>query len=144
MPWLTVHMTLPLAIMGASVIGAGIERVEAALRSGALSRRAVALVAGGITSVCAAWFLFWGWGSAGPWVTQDNQLIRTLRPTIADNPWLLYLPVVALVALSVIAITLFGARYSVPVIGLSLIAIGLLGQLHVGYRMTYVEGDVPL
>jgi hypothetical protein len=143
MPWLTVHMTLPLAILAASTIGAGFERVEAAVQRGVLSSRAAGAVVAGIVTICAAWFLFWGWGSAGPWETRDNVLMRTLRPTIADNPWLLYVPLLALLIVAALAVVRLGVRLAFPLVGLSLVGVALLGQLHVGYRMTYVEGDVP-
>lgn len=143
MPWLTVHMTLPLVILAASVIGGAIERLEAAVERGTLSKRAAGLTVTGVVVACASWFLLWGWGSAGPWLTRENQLVRTLRPAVDDYPWLLYLPLLALLAIAIVAIVRLSIRVALPLVGVTLVAVGLLGQMHVGYRMTYVEGDVP-
>jgi uncharacterized protein (TIGR03663 family) len=144
MPWLTVHIALPLAVLAASVVGSGIERLELAARARQLPRAPVWLVAIGIPVVCASWFLLWAWASAGPWEQRGNDLVRALRPEVAGNPWLLYLPLLALVALIGIAFWRMSARVAVPLLGVTLIMMTLLAQLHVSFRMTYHQGDTPI
>lgn len=144
MPWLTVHMSLPLAILAASVIGSGIERVEQAANDGRLPAGAIWLACLGLPALSATSFLLWSWGSAGDWERRANDLTRSLRPEIADNSYLLYLPLLGLAALCVFVLMRIGIRFGVPVIGLVLVAVTLLAQMHVSLRMTYASGDVPV
>ncbi|RIK41735.1 MAG: TIGR03663 family protein, partial [Chloroflexi bacterium] len=144
MPWLTVHMTLPLLVLAASVIGEALEWVEARLHAGMLSRQAAIAVAVGIPLLTGAWFMLWAWGTAGPWVQGERFVQRTLRPEVADNPWLLYLPLLGLLALLAIGWRKLGAAALVRVAGISLVAVTLLGQIHTGFRMSYIEGDTPV
>jgi uncharacterized protein (TIGR03663 family) len=144
MPWLTVHMALPLAVLAASVIGGGLERIERAARARQLPSATIWLVAAGIPTVCAAWFLLWAWASAGEWERRGSDLVRALRPEAASNPWMLYLPLLALLALVGFALWRLGTRLAVPLVGVSLMAMVLLAQIHVSFRMTYHEGDTPV
>ncbi|HUG14912.1 MAG TPA: flippase activity-associated protein Agl23 [Thermomicrobiales bacterium] len=144
MPWLTVHMSLPLAILAASVIGSGLERIELAALEGQLPGRAVWAACIGVPLTCASWFALWSWASAGEWERRANDLTRTLRPEIVDRPWVLYLPLIGLIALCAFISARLGSRVGVPVIGLVLIAVMLFAQMHVAFRMTYAEGDTPV
>jgi uncharacterized protein (TIGR03663 family) len=143
MPWLIVHTALPLTILAASVIGGGLERLEAAVREGRLPVRPAALIAAGVPATCAAWYLLWAWASAGPWAQVDGFTVRRLRPEVADSPWILYLPLLALLALAAAAIVRLGRRQALPLLGVSFAAVVLLAQMHIGFRMSYIEGDVP-
>jgi predicted membrane-bound mannosyltransferase len=143
MPWLTVHMALPLIILAASIIGAGAERIEALAHAGRVPRTTAVLTALGVPLIMAGWFVLWAWGSAGPWVVKGTDLVRTPRPSIADNPWVLYLPLLALVALLVYATRRGGARLAALIAGSSFVVVTMFAQTHVAYRMAYQEGDVP-
>jgi uncharacterized protein (TIGR03663 family) len=143
MPWLSVHMALPLIILAASFIGEAIERVELAARDRRLPAAATWILAFGVPAIAGAWFLLWSWGSAGDWVERDGMLQRSLRPEVADNPWVLYLPLAALAGLVVYGIVRLGSKTALPLLGLTGIGVLLAGQMHVSFRMTYLEGDVP-
>jgi uncharacterized protein (TIGR03663 family) len=144
MPWLTVHMALPMILLAASVIGGGIEALEAAIRRGELPTWMLWLVGGGIPLISAAWFALWAWGSAGPWNERDGFLQRSLRPEVVDNPWLLYLPLIALVTLVSFAGWKLGGRLAMPLVGLAMVGVILAGQVHTSFRLTYFDGDVPV
>jgi uncharacterized protein (TIGR03663 family) len=144
MPWLTVHMALPMILLAGSVIGGGIESLEAAIRRRELPSRMIWLVAAGIPLVTAGWFALWSWGSAGAWEERDGFLQRSLRPEVADNPWLLYLPLLALIGLVAFAIWKLGRRLALPLLGVTMIAVVLAGQIHTSLRLTYFDGDVPI
>lgn len=144
MPWLTVHMALPMILLAASVIGGAIERLEATIRRRELPARMLWLVGAGIPLVSAAWFALWAWGSAGPWEERDGFLQRSLRPGIAEYPWLLYLPILALLALTGFAILKLGSRLALPIVALAFAAVVLAGQIHTSFRLTYFEGDIPV
>jgi uncharacterized protein (TIGR03663 family) len=143
MPWLTVHMALPMILLAGSVIGGGIESIEAAIRRRELPRPMIWLVAAGIPLVTAAWFALWSWASAGAWEDRDGFLQRSLRPEIADNLWLLYLPLLALIGLVAFAIWKLGRRLALPLVGVTMVAVILAGQIHTSLRLTYFDGDVP-
>ncbi|CAN5541521.1 TIGR03663 family protein [soil metagenome] len=143
MPWLSVHMALPMILLSGALIGDTIERLEARARSGILPARGALAVGLSIPVVCASWFMLWAWGSAGPWVTVEQQVTRAVRPQITDNPWLLYLPVLAIIGVLGWGMFKLGGRAAFAVGGLSIVGILLIAQLHVAYRMTFNEGDVP-
>lgn len=144
MPWLTVHMSLPLAILAASVIGSGLESLERATRSGELPRSVVWATAIGIPLLSATSFLLWSWGTAGDWEQRGNDLTRSLRPFIADHTYLLYLPLVALIGLCAVVVVRLRPRIGMSLVGVTLVAMVLVAQLHVSLRMTYANGDVPV
>jgi hypothetical protein len=137
-------MALPMILLAGSVIGGGIESVEAAIRRRALPSRMIWLVAAGIPLVTAAWFALWSWGTAGAWEERDGLLQRSLRPEVADNPWLLYLPLVVLLGLVAFAVWKLGRRLALPLIGVTMVAVVLAGQMHTSFRLTYFDGDVPV
>lgn len=143
MPWLTVHMVLPLSILAASVIGSGIEQVERAVSQGRLRAPTLWAAVVGIPLLVGAWFLTWAWGTAGPWAQRDTDLTRTLRDVVAENPIILYLPVLALLGLIGYVIWKAGGRTALPLVGVVLVVMTLLAQIHVSFRLTYREGDVP-
>jgi len=144
MPWLTVHMALPMILLAASYLGSGIESIETAVRQRRLPRPMLWLVGAGIPLVTAAWFATWAWGTAGEWEDRDGFLQRSLRSEVADNPWLLYLPLLALIALVAFSIWKLGRRMALPLIGVTMVAVILAGQIHTSFRLTYFDGDVPI
>jgi hypothetical protein len=146
MPWLSVHVALPMILLAASYTGEAIEYVEARARAGLLPRRAALVVAGGIPLLAGAWFLLWAWGSAGPWVYREDigNYARTLRPTVADNPWVLYLPLAGLLLLLAYGLYRLGPRLGLATAGVAFVTVMALGQAHVAYRFTYTEGDVAV
>jgi uncharacterized protein (TIGR03663 family) len=143
MPWLSVHLVLPMGILAGSIIGAAIERIEAAARVGRLQSRAGWITGLGVLLAAGGWFLLWGWASAGPWVEQNNALLRTMRPSVSDHPWLLYIPFAVFIGIIVYSIWRLGVSVALPVLGVSGVALLLLAQVHVGFRLSYLEGDVP-
>jgi len=146
MPWLSVHVALPMILLVASYAGAALEYIEARARAGTLPRRATLAVATGIPVLTAGWFLLWAWGSAGPWDHREDleNYVRTLRPVVADNPWILYLPLVGLLALLGYGLYRLGPKLALATAGVSMVAVMIAGQAHVGHRFTYTEGDVAI
>jgi len=145
MPWLSVHTALPLAILAASVVGSAIEAIERAVRAGRLRSQAIWVPAVGVPVLTAAWFALWAWGSAGPWVQiQDGPLIRHMRPAVADNPWILYLPLAGLAVVVLWSAFRLGPRMATGVLGVTAVAVILVGQMHVTFRMAFQQGDVPV
>lgn len=141
MPWLTVHMALPMILLSGSLIGDTIERLEVRLSEGRLATPG--LVAGGVVLTGVGWFLLWSWASAGAWTGEVGSATRELQPVVASNLWLLYLPLVALLLVVLAGVYRLGLRTGLAVGGLALVGLLVLGQLHLTYRMTFVEGGTP-
>jgi uncharacterized protein (TIGR03663 family) len=143
MPWLSVHMALPMILLSGALIGDTIERLEARARRGALNVRRTWKTAAAVAIVSCTWFLLWSWGSAGPWIEEGAGFTRSMRGEVADNLWLLYLPFIALLVTAGVAAWKLGIRSAVAVGGITLVALMLLTQFHISFRMTFYEGDVP-
>lgn len=144
MPWLAVHVVAPMILLAASFIGEAIEYVERKARAGALPKTSVIIAAAGVPILTASWFLLWSWGTAGPWIEAGADLVRSMRPEVSDNPWILFLPLLALILLIAFALTRLGPKTGVAVLGIGCFAALLMGQLHVSYRFVYKEGDVAV
>ncbi len=137
MPWLTVHMALPMILLSGGLIGDTIERLEARRPAGGL------LVGGGIVAAGVAWFLLWTRASNGPWMEDVYPAARSIQGVFADHLWLLYLPALALLLIVGVGIYRLGTRSALAVSGLALVVLLVAGQMHLTYRMTFVEGDTP-
>lgn len=146
MPWLSVHVVLPLILLSATYLGELVEHLEANLVGNRdLGLRSLAL-GGGLLAVFAGWFGVWAWGTAGPWEfnEQINNVERTLRPAIADNPWILYLPPTILLIVGFVTWRLLDRKTALAVATLATTLALLMGQMHVAHRFTYEEGDVAV
>ena len=146
MPWLSVHIVLPMTLLAASYAGEAAEYLEARARTGNLPRRSALVVGLGLPVLAASGFLLWAWASAGPWVFREdiNNYVRTMRPFASDNPWVLYIPLIGALALAGYGIWRLGPRLAIATSGIALVAILIAGQAHVSYRFTYEEGDVAV
>ncbi|MDI3339877.1 MAG: TIGR03663 family protein [Sphaerobacter sp.] len=148
MPWLTVHIALPLTLLAAALLGEAAEGIERAWRAWSPARRrAVLAVAGGIGALAVAGFLIMAWASAGPYVQQatarGTQLQRTLRPWAAEHWAVVYLPWLLLLVLLVAAAVRLGTRQMLATLALTGSLALALAQVHVGWHMTYRSGDIP-
>lgn len=154
MPWLVVHVALPMILLAASYAGEAFELLEKRLRECPRLRYSTLGLAAGIPLISAFWFFLWAWGTAGPWEPQIQVLdsgeeqitnyVRTLQPVIQDHTWILYLPLVALIGLLIYGFTRLPWRITVSVTAVAFLVTMLLAQTHVLYRLTYEEGDVPV
>ncbi len=166
MPWLVVHITLPATLLAASLLGELGERWQARAtvpaaagatemggavegRDGwrARSRRGWTepTLMVGLLALGAGWFLLAGRLSYGTFVssTAPGGWTRTVTSFAAAHWWWLALPPAVALALIGAAWLTCGARRSGRA-SLAAMVIGLaLLQVHAGWRMTYLEGDVP-
>ncbi|MBX5445030.1 flippase activity-associated protein Agl23 [Sphaerobacter sp.] len=148
MPWLTVHIALPLTLLAAALLGDAAERLVQGWHDWTPARRRETLAAGaGVVGLAVAWFLVMAWASAGPYVEQatsfGTRLQRTLRPWAADHWWVVYIPWLLLALLLVAAAVRLGVRRTLATLALAGAVALTMGQVHVGWHMTYREGDVP-
>ncbi len=141
MPWLTVHMALPLIIVAASFIGELAEYLEREIAGE--QRWRVWGVASSVLVLGASSFLLWSWGTAGQWQPRDEFVQRSMRTVVSDNPWIMYLPFIAAVGFAALTIWRLGRRVALPALAVGGIVLTLFGQMHVTWRMTQQEADVP-
>ena len=155
MPWLVIHFALPATLLAASLIGELVERAPAAL--GAARNRVGtgrASVSGswvapavGIALVLLAggWFflagrLTYGGFSRGP---DGAGWVRDVSGQALDDWWLLALPLIAAIALIGLAWWAVGPGRAARTGAFAALAVLLLLQVHAGWRLNYLDGDVP-
>ncbi|MGH2533067.1 MAG: flippase activity-associated protein Agl23 [Thermomicrobiales bacterium] len=146
MPWLVIHIALPFTILAATVIGGLVERGIVAARA-ARER--------GSTTPAVGWP---EWGSLAALLLTGAAFLalaarltegpiidgrRTLDPGAADNWWWLALPPLAALVVVAASFVWRGPRRA----GQAALAAAVVGfallQIHAGWRMSYLEGDVP-
>ena len=145
MPWLVVHIALPLTLLAASLLGSLAEYLVRHWAHWETRQRRLAVGLAGLSGLLlAAWFFAFAWASAGPYTTVQNQLQRVPRPeALAHWRWL-WLPLLLLLVLTLALSIDRRLRQFTLGVALGCTAILLLAQIHVGWRLTYRQGDVPL
>lgn len=147
MPWLVIHITLPAILLGATVVDDlarwSLTRREAQPATPGRSW-AVPAVAGSLVVAASAWFLLAGrltYGEFGQ--TGTGGLGRIVPEAARDDWWLLALPAIA--ALALLGLSWLGAGFDRTVratlIAVVLVLVGY--EVHAGWRLSYLEGDVP-
>ncbi|MDP9370316.1 MAG: TIGR03663 family protein [Chloroflexota bacterium] len=158
MPWLIIHIALPLILLAASLLGELVTRLLAratvtwpGIRHGLLVDRtgehqgwAIPGLAGALLLLAGGWVLLAGRLTHGTFAQASGSAWRRdLSPATLDRWWQLTLPPLAAVVLLAGAWRGLGrqrtarAALAAVVLGLSLL------QIHAGWRLSYLEGDVP-
>jgi uncharacterized protein (TIGR03663 family) len=145
MPWIVVHITLPMTLLAAATVGDGIERLEQHwYRWSPSVRRDLVVFAGAVIALLGTAFLSLAWASDGPYTTATSVYERTLRAGVTDHWWtFVYLPWLVLLALLALAIARLGAKRALTTILIAGTLAFSLAQVHAEWRLTYREGDVP-
>ena len=146
MPWLIMHIVLPAALLGGLVI----DDLAAAVarwyrRRGTVSWRTPVALGGALVVLAGSFFfiaanLTWGGFAA----SFDADPSRAVRPEARDEWWMLAIPLVA--ALVIIGAVWFlrGTRPAVYGAVAAMLAVMLLFQIHAGFRLSFVDGDVSI
>ncbi len=143
MPWLVVHVTLPMGLLAASLIGEVAESIER--QRGPLGqriRRDGALLGLAIIAAAVAAFLLFAWATNGPFVNAAGHLERSIRPAAVAHWWIVYVPFVALAAILALGVVRLGVRQATRVVLVAGTILLVLAQVHASWRLTYQEGDV--
>lgn len=142
MPWLAIHVTLPMVLLAAAMVGAIAEQIERRQGLAGRWRWASGALGLGIIATLSAAFLLFAWATNGPYTDVAGEMQHTVRPEVADRWWIVYLPFVALAVMLALGVIRLGLRQTAQV----LLAAGtialVLAQVHVAWRLTYQEGDV--
>lgn len=155
MPWLTVHVALPLILLAASYIGAALSWIDRRRQSWHPSMaREMALIGGAVVGLFGVAFLVTAWASDGPWVQRQlpdtpgaiptATWVHLMRPGLFGSWWTVVgLPWLAVIALIVVAAVRLGPGRTTLMLVLATTAGLSLLQIHTEWRMTYRQGDVP-
>lgn len=144
MPWLSVHIALPFIILAGSYLGGAVEWLESRIANGLLPRSVPAAGTAGILAISATGFLLWAWGTAGPeGVSGRQRIVVGVRPVIEEQPWLLYLPLLALAVVTVVLVARYGWKTSLATTAVAIAAALVLAQGNTGIRFAMHEGDWP-
>ena len=151
MPWLVTHITLPVLLLAASLLGAIVE-----------GWRPVAMVDGRATpapgwstpqwlltlfllALAGCWFLLAAPLTFGEFIPDSGAGGWERVPTAwaSERWWLLAVPpLLGFVALGV-AWVRRGARLTAQAALVAVVALLALGQIHASWRLVYQEGDIP-
>jgi uncharacterized protein (TIGR03663 family) len=144
MPWLVIHMVLPLTLLAASVLGEVAESIDKRwLAWSGRVRRESLLLGLGVMGLAATEFLVLSWATAGPVVEVGGHLQRTVRPEVLARWWIVYVPLLALAGILVVGAARLGRRQALRVLAVAGALALILAQVHVSWRMTHRDGDVP-
>lgn len=154
MPWLTVHIALPLLLLAASYLDAALswlDRQRRAWRPGAA--REMAFFGSALIGLCGTAFAVTAWASDGPFVQLMQRAtpfaaaaptwVHVMRPGLPGGWWLTVgLPWLALGLLVIAAFLRLGVRRAGIALLLSSTLVLSLLQVHTEWRLTYRQGDV--
>lgn len=149
MPWLIMHFTLPAILLGGSLINEIVESAVLWKRYSTSPTRLLPsrLVSGGLVGLIvmlgASWFLLATRLTAGKLTaTLNGSVSRQLNAATQDVWWTLILAPLAVLALIVGAIWLAGVRRTAYSTLIALVVVSSLFQIHAGFRLAYLDGDV--
>ncbi len=150
MPWLIMHFALPAFLVAGALINEIVEGAVAWFRSHP-GRHPVSSRYGmvGLFAVLIVLALSWAFLAAhrtyGLWTEPAPGVYERTIPQATLNDWW-YLAIPPLVALVLIAAAtwLIGPRKTAYTVVTALFAVFSLFQIHQGFRMTYLDGDVAV
>jgi predicted membrane-bound mannosyltransferase len=149
MPWLIVHFTLPAILLGATLINELVDGAIAWNRRGARrsellpSRLVMIGLSGAMVILAGGWFMLASRLTAGKFTAGvGGNLVRRLTPATLDNWWTLAVPPIAVLGLIGLAIWLVGVRRTAYSAIVGMVIIASLFQVHAGFRLAYLEGDI--
>jgi uncharacterized protein (TIGR03663 family) len=146
MPWLIIHITLPATLLAAMAIGRAAERwLPDPARPARAWSAAEWSVVGALLLAAGSWFLLAGrmtWGEFVP-SNEPGGWSRQIAPADAARWWLLAVPPAAALAVMIAAAAIRGPRRALQAIATAALLLLALLQVHLGWRLTYLEGDVP-
>ena len=155
MPWLIVHIALPLILLAASLVGELVDRWRASLtvradadsrppsRFGKLRGRwAIPAITAALLVTGAAWLILAAHLSSPRFVTARDQITRSIAPSALDDWWKLIVPPTVAIVLIALAVWLAGATRAARATMAALLIGLLLLQVHAGFRLSFTQGDV--
>ncbi len=144
MPWLVIHITVPLCLLAGALIGRVLEWIEHNWSVLGIRQRRLALLLAAVTVVLLAqWYLGMAWLTAGPSDTSTGVPVRAMRPEASFWLPFAWIPLLAVLIGLLATLVDRGWRPYARFLVLGWVATAVLFQVHAGWRVTYREGDVP-
>lgn len=146
MPWLIVHVSLPVILLAACVVGAAAEKA-ARLRNGRRLNRVDAMIAAGISIAIASWFVLAARMTLGEFrgeCANGSAGCRSITADDSDRWWLLVLPFVAVAMIVAVGIWLRGVRRATLTALFTAVAVLAMLQVQAGWRLSFDNPDVPV
>lgn len=150
MPWLIMHIVLPAALVAAWVINTVVEGAITWYRQqeppvGTVARYGAVIVGGLLAVLSFAWFFLAARLTWGEWMLDELGVWNREIPQSSLNEWWkLALPPLAALFVIAAAIWLIGVRRTIYATLAAAVAIMSLFQIHVGFRTSFIDGDLAV
>lgn len=150
MPWLVMHIVLPATLVSAWVLNSVIEGAIAWYRrqdspSTASSRYGMIALLGGLIALAMSWFFITARLTWGEWLQPvEGEWAKTIPESSLAEWWKIALPPLAALVLIAAAIWIIGTRKTIYTTLAAAVALLSLFQVHAGFRMTYIDGDLAV
>jgi predicted membrane-bound mannosyltransferase len=150
MPWLIMHIVLPAALLSGLAIDDLARAVQRWYRGRATAGKRITVasaplaLAAALVVLAGSFFFLAANLTAGGFGAGLDAPARTVRPEALDNWWhLLVPPAISLLAIGAVWL-LRGSRAAIYGSVGGLLAIMLLFQVHTGFRLAFIDGDVSI
>ncbi|HMO57661.1 MAG TPA: TIGR03663 family protein [Roseiflexaceae bacterium] len=127
MPWLTIHVALPMVLLAAWAVA----RVVGWWHAGGALLRPLAAFAGGASAILGLCYLL---------------IVTSIRPDAPRPEFLPFVMPLALILLTLLAISaglLLGRSWAIGALAITLSLAGMLYTARSSYHLSFVNGDVP-
>ncbi len=150
MPWLIMHIVLPASLVGAWVVNTVVEGAIAWYRRREDSYNPVAKYGSiglftGLVALAMSGFFLGARLTWGEWIQDDfGGWLRTLPEASLDEWWKLVLPPLVALVIIAVAIWIIGTRKTIYTTLAATVALMSLFQVHAGFRVSFVDGDLAV
>ncbi|HET8522900.1 MAG TPA: TIGR03663 family protein, partial [Thermomicrobiales bacterium] len=144
MPWLVIHLALPAILLAAMIVGDAIAILRTRVTTGRLFTWSIAGWTLALLAIAGGWFFAVGRYTRPHFVqSATGAWTRTVDSGTVNDWWRAVLPPALIVALLIALWFRLGSRRA-GTIALTALMVGLvLLQIHLAWRVTYLDGDVP-
>lgn len=147
MPWLIVHITLPAVLVGGWLIN---ELITGAIRWYQERDRIAAIpdrygpfaLAISLVLLFMGWFFLTARETFGSWNESSGVWIRQVASSALRDWWMQAIPPLAAMFLIAAAVWIIGPRRTMYSTLVAAFAVMSMFQVHAGFRMSFLEGDL--
>lgn len=150
MPWLIMHIVLPATLVAAWIVNSVVEGAidwyrQRDVNFGPIARYGGIVLVAALLIAATSWFYIGAHLTYGDWIQLDTGAWqRTVTDSALDAWWMLALPPLVALFLIAAAIWMIGPRRAIYSTLVAMFAILSLFQIHSGFRMAYVDGDLAV
>jgi uncharacterized protein (TIGR03663 family) len=150
MPWLIMHFALPGFLVAGALINEIVEGAVAWFRSHkepnpVTGRYGMVGLLGVLIILSVSWFFLAATKTAGTWTeVMPGTWERTISQGTLNDWWYLAVPPLAALVVIAAAIWMIGPRKTAYTVVAAAFVVLSLFQVHQGFRMTFLDGDVAV